>query len=250
MVTPSGTEHPRARGENDPFGAVPPRRAGTSPRTRGKLQVGAWGEVLGGEHPRARGENLIEWPRKALSCGTSPRTRGKRFTINYRLVNCAEHPRARGENAVPIRVVICHIGTSPRTRGKPRHLFRGGEITRNIPAHAGKTEPRPAGHIQNQEHPRARGENCVVSGLCLLLAGTSPRTRGKRRAYRLVFRWRRNIPAHAGKTITMVSSAPLNGEHPRARGENLRTLKRTHRPQGTSPRTRGKRHRVAHFFAQ
>ena len=200
MVTPSGTEHPRARGENDPFGAVPPRRAGTSPRTRGKLQVGAWGEVLGGEHPRARGENLIEWPRKALSCGTSPRTRGKRFTINYRLVNCAEHPRARGENAVPIRVVICHIGTSPRTRGKRGGL---GEILkqhRNIPAHAGKTRP-PAGTAgTTTEHPRARGENPRSFNTAHWAAGTSPRTRGKR-------------------CITCKYAAPAP-EHPRARGEN------------------------------
>ena len=133
------SEHPRARGENQVRVDGHAVGHGTSPRTRGKRPIWCRPTEAGRNIPAHAGKTSGWCMGRGLSCGTSPRTRGKRFTINYRLVNCAEHPRARGENAVPIRVVICHIGTSPRTRGKPRHLFRGGEITRNIPAHAGKT---------------------------------------------------------------------------------------------------------------
>ena len=194
------SEHPRARGENQVRVDGHAVGHGTSPRTRGKRPIWCRPTEAGRNIPAHAGKTSGWCMGRGPRWGTSPRTRGKphrmaqkgpelrnipahagkRFTINYRLVNCAEHPRARGENAVPIRVVICHIGTSPRTRGKPRHLFRGGEITRNIPAHAGKTPRGSLAGWPPQEHPRARGEN-----------GT------------LTLKWcdeHRNIPAHAGKT--------------------------------------------------
>ena len=74
-------------------------------------------------------------------------------------------------------------------------------VLRNIPAYAGKT----TGNIRNAylggEHPRVCGENNAGLRMAELLAGTSPRMRGK-----LAFgvfgasEWR-NIPAYAGKTL-------------------------------------------------
>ena len=172
------------------------------------------------EHPRARGEN-IERPLQPLgSLGTSPRTRGKRD--NRFLRRCTgrnipahagktvtyfsgrrttkEHPRARGENNTSIKLAANCTGTSPRTRGK-----RGGGGAdflgaRNIPAHAGKTRHQRQGHVEGEEHPRARGENSDLVSGSIFSSGTSPRTRGKPcRTHPHPVR-HRNIPAHAGKT--------------------------------------------------
>ena len=77
------------------------------------------------------------------------------------------------------------------------------------------------------------------------LSGTSPRTRGKRRRRRGSGRGAGNIPAHAGKTISIISATRGGAEHPRARGENSGTRWVMCAARGTSPRTRGK----LHFFA-
>ena len=55
-------------------------------------------------------------------------------------------------------------------------------------------------------------------------SGTSPRTRGKHALGLLGFDGIRNIPAHAGKTLSGVVMIRVDAEHPRARGENLRRV--------------------------
>ena len=50
--------------------------------------------------------------------------------------------------------------------------------------------------------------------------GTSPRTRGKLDHQVKQRPYKRNIPAHAGKTLQLQPSQVLLEEHPRARGEN------------------------------
>ena len=70
--------------------------------------------------------------------------------------------------------------------------------------------------------------------------GTSPLTRGKPASSRLIPPTRRNIPAHAGKTLCpRVTFDPI-AEHPRSRGENHQTQTRHCTHYGTSPLTRGK----------
>ena len=49
-----------------------------------------------------------------------------------------------------------------------------------------------------------------------------------------------NIPAHAGKTLPPNIKVELEGEHPRARGENACGEVVGCNYGGTSPRTRGK----------
>ena len=92
-------EHPRARGENRQPGRAPQPDSGTSPRTRGKLELQSWSDreqrnipAHAGktspprgtiahywEHPRARGENLDNANYSNVKEGTSPRTRGKQI---------------------------------------------------------------------------------------------------------------------------------------------------------------------------
>ena len=131
-----------------------------------------------------------------------------------------EHPRARGENWVARSTPWRQNGTSPRTRGKLPQRQTGGYVTRNIPAHAGKTPRTISCVIWVTEHPRARGENALFHARNAFALGTSPRTRGK-----LIF-----LP------VWLCSGS----EHPRARGENQSTVRNPTTQRGTSPRTRGK----------
>ena len=51
------------------------------------------------------------------------------------------HPRSRGENMVSDGKVSLEDGSSPLTRGKPDGKLRTSNMSRLIPAHAGKTKP-------------------------------------------------------------------------------------------------------------
>ena len=276
-----GREHPRARGENEGRFTVTVARLGTSPRTRGKHHLRKMGQELvrnipahAGktyslplpvsavpEHPRARGENHVTTLTQNLAPGTSPRTRGKhhqrageadiirnipahagKTTItHYGRREGEEHPRARGENVFRRLKIPVPYGTSPRTRGKPSSKVHLTKDTRNIPAHAGKTESNANANQVFQEHPRARGENANLIKSLIEALGTSPRTRGKLLQSVTVLLTNRNIPAHAGKTMPRTTSGRITQEHPRARGENKHRHHNIVRNVGTSPRTRGKR---------
>ena len=152
-------EHPRARGENQVLWPLCLSIIGTSPRTRGKLEVCHFFGMEVRNIPAHAGKTAAE---TFLATGTE------------------EHPRARGENLgfeFPKSVVV---GTSPRTRGKPRRRSWLHHRRRNIPAHAGKTGAVPCVFERTWEHPRARGENIRDFGRGFPGFGTSPRTRGKR----------------------------------------------------------------------
>ena len=153
----------------------------------------------------------------------------------------AEHPRARGENKRTVICLRCRNGTSPRTRGKPGANRFHPVRTRNIPAHAGKTAHLLLRRKSWQEHPRARGENVMPIPQGAGVIGTSPRTRGKLPLLGGKVQRLRNIPAHAGKTDSTSEASILLTEHPRARGENVRSIPNRVYSCGTSPRTRGKR---------
>ena len=256
-------EHPRARGENGDVLNGQAKIVGTSPRTRGKPAAYArfclrpgnipahagkthqpdHRRTVNKEHPRARGENRRIRRHVLRMFGTSPRTRGKLrlgFNTNHIWGNIPAHagktPPVKPPLATP-------VGTSPRTRGKPLPTVSFHTPPGNIPAHAGKTaswtRPVPA----MGEHPRARGENSWVSWWMFSAMGTSPRTRGKQPRQLQQQPEHRNIPAHAGKTITIVVVVVSGGEHPRARGENPNAERKLFVQEGTSPRTRGKPHR-------
>ena len=93
------------------------------------------------------------------------------------------------------------------------------------------------------EHPRVRGENNFVKILNNSLIGTSPRARGKLHKGFLALGGVRNIPACAGKTNPAALGDPEKPEHPRVRGENFGNNNFIEKPEGTSPRARGKRPR-------
>ena len=73
--------------------------------------------------------------------------------------------------------------------------------------------------------------------------GSSPLTRGKREGLCACHVILRLIPAHAGKTWFSGPRGMGFRAHPRSRGENQVTARRTHCATGSSPLTRGKRER-------
>ena len=193
-------------------------------------------------HPRSRGENVLAALMIVLIWGSSPLTRGKPRRVRPStctgglipahagktetgmdvLFRIEAHPRSRGENRGAPPIVRGRRGSSPLTRGKPDerrgHAFGAGLI----PAHAGKTDRALARRRFARAHPRSRGENSEARIHTRSFEGSSPLTRGKRSRPRLRAPVRGLIPAHAGKTGTVVVSQSMSWAHPRSRGENTR----------------------------
>ncbi len=113
--------------------------------------------------------------------------------------------------------------------------------TRLIPAHAGKTKARVNTPQAQAAHPRSRGENASGLKICMTSRGSSPLTRGKPHREPGRNRTCRLIPAHAGKTRSLVWPLGCFPAHPRSRGENPLISSKKHPFGGSSPLTRGKR---------
>ena len=131
-------------------------------------------------------------------------------------------------------------GSSPLTRGKHGFVVSERVDPGLIPAHAGKTLTCGRRSTSWTAHPRSRGENVASRDWPLIVAGSSPLTRGKLAAEGLDRRAARLIPAHAGKTRAGKAHRHLDPAHPRSRGENDRLRKARESAGGSSPLTRGK----------
>ena len=145
-------------GENRGGLPTPGRRAGSSPRVRGK---------------RADRERL-----EALA-GLIPACAGKTLTSTCLTSSLRAHPRVCGENPLLFIESFQHTGSSPRVRGKHRSTKETSGGVRLIPACAGKTSRASASLVLSRAHPRVCGENTRIKGQRLGLSGSSPRVRGK-----------------------------------------------------------------------
>ena len=166
-------------GENPPSPQRRPRRRGSSPRVRGKLDA-------------ARGERAHD--------GLIPACAGKTRTPCQSHGLSRAHPRVCGENARPEVADRARAGSSPRVRGKPDPLRPPRHRRGLIPACAGKTA-HPRGLRPGREaHPRVCGENGRRFDTSSPPPGSSPRVRGKRPVRHGGIHGGRLIPACAGKT--------------------------------------------------
>ena len=134
-------------------------------------------------------------------------------------------------------------------RGKLKHL---GDLIDHrwiIPAHAGQTYRYGCGRHRQPDHPRACGANPVRTVPSLWASGSSPRMRGKQRAFIENTLKPRIIPAHAGQTDVARWSGNWRTDHPRACGANSRLLQAATTSLGSSPRMRGKQRltSIEHF---
>ena len=255
--------HPRSRGENRHHVSRRWCCKGSSPLTRGKRCSSAARRATaglipahagktpprrgpcrtGGAHPRSRGENPPRPTRRRSPCGLIPAHAGKTCTSRQSRLRRRAHPRSRGENPMGLSTEEAEKGSSPLTRGKPAPHRATREIHGLIPAHAGKTmRTRPAG-LGRRAHPRSRGENPSMWPPPTRRRGSSPLTRGKPAGQAVGVRRRGLIPAHAGKTGSADLRIIGQQAHPRSRGENVAALSSRRRATGSSPLTRGKRHR-------
>ena len=191
-------------------------------------------------HPRRCGENIDLTAVDILSRGSSPQVRGKLllsllYSLLARLIpagagkttephRCnsghAAHPRRCGENTLTLVSQTVRLGSSPQVRGKPLVPAGWENMSRLIPAGAGKTRTRARYQPYPPAHPRRCGENVLVRHKARLVTGSSPQVRGKRHYTATSRHQKRLIPAGAGKTGR--GRQPYLGvpAHPRRCGEN------------------------------
>ena len=213
------SDHPRACGANARGRAWRHVRQGSSPRMRGKLGAGntvpAHLRIIPAhagqtpavprvnrtwpDHPRACGANYHAELCFDLRCGSSPRMRGKRtaestFFNRRRIIpahagqtrcdtagsrTAPDHPRACGANFFASSSARSAFGSSPRMRGKLAGVEGLAVRGRIIPAHAGQTRCFPPCRRCWTDHPRACGANTCSASEPGIMAGSSPRMRGK-----------------------------------------------------------------------
>ena len=110
-----------------------------------------------------------------------------------------------------------------------------------IPACAGKTGGVSGGLVPCRAHPRVCGENEEGLDCFAEAGGSSPRVRGKLKAFCHFNEHAGLIPACAGKTVAHACPVIVSGAHPRVCGENVECPSVTGERPGSSPRVRGKR---------
>ena len=146
-----------------------------------------------------RGKRL-KHPMLESGTGLIPAHAGKTTPRQVRRPWRTAHPRACGENASPELRKAGGAGSSPRMRGKPARRSRSSTSAGLIPAHAGKTSVVSFLSDGNRAHPRACGENEILTAEDLNAQGSSPRMRGKPSTTYQRMCATGLIPAHAGKT--------------------------------------------------
>ena len=126
-----------------------------------------------------------------------------------------------GEHLNSIAATLKQSGSSPHVRGtqwkpcaKPPHYGI-------IPACAGNTWRARRRWCRHRDHPRMCGEHLTVVPSPGNAPGSSPHVRGTRRIILVNENIAGIIPACAGNTIHIVSSAHASGDHPRMCGEHL-----------------------------
>ena len=174
--------------------------------------------MLTGSSPLMRGKRRPSW-RRRRGGGLIPAHTGKTWRTVARFSMTRVHPRSRGENSACKSFVLNVSGSSPLTRGKRRCDLDEAVPDGLIPAHTGKTRAQPQHRGAIRAHPRSRGENFQIGMPRSASRGSSPLTRGKRRARCPNPGLSGLIPAHAGNTgRTTVTKLP-SGAHPRSRGK-------------------------------
>ena len=255
----SGGSSPHTRGARvfagpaAPGAGIIPAYAGSTPSLSG------W-PTGSPDHPRIRGEHSCTTTKSSHALGIIPAYAGSTVPVSVTPVSRWDHPRIRGEHGgVDYRSAEAW-GSSPHTRGAHFSPIHGARAARIIPAYAGSTGWRRRRGRSGRDHPRIRGEHVPIALIATALAGSSPHTRGAR--------WRRTgrrprrcgssphtrgapaapattggrcgiIPAYAGSTSSAALGWLSVGDHPRIRGEHIKSGFGAIKDGGSSPHTRG-----------
>ena len=252
-------DHPRIRGEHIPWGDSDGQHPGSSPHTRGALEVHAraghrFGIIpayagstgfspstsgAGADHPRIRGEHLRVHLIRDGNDRIIPAYAGSTCLSGRFSPPFADHPRIRGEH-VHIEAPRCpQMGSSPHTRGARGTGVSGAHDCRIIPAYAGSTRCHVRQRRVLKDHPRIRGEHPMGARVLPRKSGSSPHTRGAHRHGFPNVSPGRIIPAYAGSTVGEAINEPIWADHPRIRGEHRQWHPQQPVDRGSSPHTRG-----------
>ena len=257
-VIKSAGSSPHTRGARHPFRnarrqlRIIPAYAGSTTTLRRPSRI-SW------DHPRIRGEHDCSIYFTNFPTGSSPHTRGAQGDRRH---PCAwvgiipayagstwagclvqgvswDHPRIRGEHVGWAWEGVKLVGSSPHTRGAHAREHQTRRVHGIIPAYAGSTSGASDDGRPVRDHPRIRGEHIVGSIGMVIGWGSSPHTRGAHRrqhwdGYRLGI-----IPAYAGSTSSAALGWLSVGDHPRIRGEHIKSGFGAIKDGGSSPHTRG-----------
>ena len=219
--SPTPTDHPRIRGEHI-------RRLSADVHT-------------GGSSPHTRGARLMAWDARAKA-GIIPAYAGSTRGHHKIQFDGKDHPRIRGEHLQDRPLWGRIPGSSPHTRGARVRGERERHIVRIIPAYAGSTWAYGRLWVSPADHPRIRGEHRGRELMPWQAYGSSPHTRGARRAECVYGVFRGIIPAYAGSTRSLPEGPRQGADHPRIRGEHFQMDDAICPRTGSSPHTRGARH--------
>ena len=147
----------------------------------------------------------------------------------------------RGEHRLAVAATHLWRGSSPHARGarQAEHRLRGGR--RIIPACAGSTGNVRRLLVDNEDHPRMRGEHVAGHRRDPSVAGSSPHARGARPRGDPLRAAQGIIPACAGSTVLLLGLNLRSGDHPRMRGEHNSLMLFSMASMGSSPHARGAR---------
>ena len=252
-------DHPRSRGEYWGWMLALQSVTGSSPLSRGILHVrppAGWGI---GIIPALAGNTTVTLFTYTGNVGSSPLSRGilpqtlhvgsggriipalagNTMTFDNAAVRNGDHPRSRGEYQQRRDRHQQWPGSSPLSRGIPNAVRIENPYMGIIPALAGNTGVCCRFRLLRGDHPRSRGEYGHHGERHLVMAGSSPLSRGIPRSPGRTLPWTRIIPALAGNTRGCGVGLLIQADHPRSRGEYLSAGRGGACCRGSSPLSRG-----------
>ena len=177
--------------------------------------------------PPASKGSIPAWAGETRGCGRSDRSP-------------RVYPRVGGGNPVAVASAAAGVGLSPRGRGKLGGQRALGGVVWSIPAWAGETSPIPSLHARLRVYPRVGGGNLRNGNGPNVVAGLSPRGRGKHMWEAHCPPHVGSIPAWAGETRSAAERRSSGEVYPRVGGGNTYSATAVNGLQGLSPRGRGK----------
>ena len=191
-----------------------------------------------GSSPHARGTQTVI-TKQSEQPGIIPACAGNTHWLPVTVTTPEDHPRMRGEHMFGLHEIAVNEGSSPHARGTRNGIGRLGQTAGIIPACAGNTKRMRMTGEWAWDHPRMRGEHWYCSLQNVDCMGSSPHARGTPGVQHRNMAAHGIIPACAGNTYTTRRIMPVNGDHPRMRGEHAKKTLQFDTVLGSSPHARG-----------
>ena len=178
----------------------------------------AWWSCAGSS-PLARGPpGFLDWFNGTL--GLIPARAGTTYRCDRVPQGWRAHPRSRGDHFIKNFNNLAGTGSSPLARGPPTKPAKRLGESGLIPARAGTTRLRYRWYLPGRAHPRSRGDHSSELNRLSAVTGSSPLARGPPFGKVKHYTPPGLIPARAGTTTSPIFSPPLDGAHPRSRGDH------------------------------